>query len=529
MNVNVKQFANCIALATYLNQYCNKSFITVTGAGVHGIGKTRAANIAATILGGVVETVDASVLGEKELTGFLVKKPTGRVIFNEEGFNKVVEEATKRGLKLSDDQVVSLIKDFTEEETKAAYNLHQTIENIQKDQEYYYGILKTKGFTVTKNGHYYLNENGEEVIEYPDGSVVLVKKYSESEQRRKNEYNPYKFGDSLSPEDRIYLMSSKQIEPIIYFIDEINKDQIILTETMNILLARQIHGYELPWFVNCCAAMNPGGMDSDYNVRTLDPAQIDRLFYMNVHPDIDSFKKWALLDRQLPLEFVSAIEELGEESSNPYHSQMKDTTKITPSNRSLELAGVIYQHFDSVVNLPIFAGDIREHSEEYLFTMLSSILGYEYTGRLTSVLKDKDNIISVSDLIDGKDKEFNEEVLKKFKNKTPLAQKNFTLAFIGWVCENITRINSYKLSKDVEENRLYLNYKSQISKFFTSLDPSVLNALMDGIFTGDEKYQRIKQLDGKYKENQVLYIYLKDYFSEKILTTYMSSAQDVLN
>ena len=52
---------------------------------------------------------------------------------------------------------------------------------------------------------------------------------------------------------------------------------------------------------------------------------------------------------------------------------------------------------------------------------------------------------------------------------------------------------------------------------------------MDGIFSGDEKYQRIKQLDGKYKENQVLYIYLKDYFSEKILTTYMSSAQDVLN
>ena len=165
MNVNVKQFANCIALATYLNQYCNKSFITVTGAGVHGIGKTRAANIAATILGGVVETVDASVLGEKELTGFLVKKPTGRVIFNEEGFNKVLEEANKRGLKLSDEQVVSLIKDFTEEETKAAYNLHQTIESIQKDQEHYYNILKTKGFTVTNSGHYYLNEDGEEVIE----------------------------------------------------------------------------------------------------------------------------------------------------------------------------------------------------------------------------------------------------------------------------------------------------------------------------------------------------------------------------
>ena len=145
-----------------------------------------------------------------------------------------------------------------------------------------------------------------------------------------------------------------------------------------------------------------------------------------------------------------------------------------------------------------------------------------------SVLKDKENIISVSDLIDGKDKEFNEEVLKKFKNKTPLAQKNFTLSFIGWVCENITRINSYKSSKDTEENKLYLNYKSQISKFFTTLDPSVLNALMDGIFSGDDKYQRIKQLDGKYKENQVLYIYLKDYFSQKILTTYMNSVQDVL-
>ena len=51
---------------------------------------------------------------------------------------------------------------------------------------------------------------------------------------------------------------------------------------------------------------------------------------------------------------------------------------------------------------------------------------------------------------------------------------------------------------------------------------------MDGIFSGDDKYQRIKQLDGKYKENQILYIYLKDYYSQKILTTYMNSVQDVL-
>ena len=48
--------------------------------------------------------------------------------------------------KLSDEQIVSLIKDFTEEEAKAAYNLHQTIESIQKDQEHYYNVKNSYGF-----------------------------------------------------------------------------------------------------------------------------------------------------------------------------------------------------------------------------------------------------------------------------------------------------------------------------------------------------------------------------------------------
>lgn len=528
MDVNVNQFANCISIATYLNQFCKYSYITIAGSGVQGIGKTRAARIAATNLGGVVETVDASVLGEKELTGFLVKKPTGRTIFNKEAYEMVLEKAKKENITITDEMKLNLIKEYTTEETKAGYNLHQSLSNIQQDQEYYYNILKTTGFKVRNDGLYHLDSNGNEVIDYPDGNSVIVKKYTSIEKRRNMEYNPFTFGNELDPYDRIYLLLTHQITPIIYFIDEINKDQIILTETMNILLARNIHGYEIPWFVNCCAAMNPGGMDSEYSVRTLDPAQIDRFFYMVVHPDFNSFKTWGILDRKLPVDFISAVEELGAESANPYAESVKDTTVIQPSSRSLELAGIVYQHFDEIVSLPIFNGDIKDHSDYYLRFMLESILGYEYTGRLVSALENSKNIVRIDELISGDRSDFNPDAYARFKNKTVLGQKNFMLAFSGWLCDNITRINSYKSSSDIEENRKYINYKSQISQFLIELDNSVLNYFMDGLFQGDMKYQRIKQLDGKYKDHQTMYLYIKDFFSKEIIKAYSSVMEDTL-
>ena len=69
--------------------------------------------------------------------------------------------------------------------------------------------------------------------------------------------NRYALND-VPAQKRIELLQSGRIEPVIVFIDEVNRtENTVYKELMNILLTKAVNGYRFPWWVFFVGAMNP--------------------------------------------------------------------------------------------------------------------------------------------------------------------------------------------------------------------------------------------------------------------------------
>ena len=94
--------------------------------------------------------------------------------------------------------------------------------------------------------------------------------------------NRYALND-ISPEQKIELLLSGTVQPVIVFIDEINRTETtVYKELMNILLTKTVNGYQFPWWVFFVGAMNPSTQNSVYATNEMDPAQLDRFLKLKV-------------------------------------------------------------------------------------------------------------------------------------------------------------------------------------------------------------------------------------------------------
>lgn len=100
---------------------------------------------------------------------------------------------------------------------------------------------------------------------------------------------------------------------VLLFIDEINRcEHAVQQELMNLILNREINGYQLGDQVKILAAMNPSskyGADFDYQVVDMDAAQENRFVWLNMEPDHVQWLGWAI-DRELDqkvIEFISTF------------------------------------------------------------------------------------------------------------------------------------------------------------------------------------------------------------------------------
>lgn len=101
--------------------------------------------------------------------------------------------------------------------------------------------------------------------------------------------NRYAMND-LTPQEKISVLLSGKVRPVILFIDEINRtENSVYKELMNILLTRSVNGYEFPWWVFFVGAMNPSTQNSVYATNEMDPAQLDRFIKIKVG---DNTKEW---------------------------------------------------------------------------------------------------------------------------------------------------------------------------------------------------------------------------------------------
>lgn len=102
---------------------------------------------------------------------------------------------------------------------------------------------------------------------------------------------------------------------VLLFIDEINRcEHTVQQELMNLILNREINGYQLSDQVKILAAMNPSskyGGEFDYQVVDMDAAQENRFVWLYMESDHMQWMKWAAdagVEQEL-IEFISTFPE----------------------------------------------------------------------------------------------------------------------------------------------------------------------------------------------------------------------------
>jgi hypothetical protein len=129
---------------------------------------------------------------------------------------------------------------------------------------------------------------------------------------------------------------------VLLFIDEINRcEHTVQQELMNLILNREINGYELNESVKICAAMNPSskyGSDFDYQVVDMDAAQENRFVWLYMEPDYNQWLDWAIGAgiEQKVIEFISTFPEY-------LHKINEEDIRATP--RSYERISSSYKKY----------------------------------------------------------------------------------------------------------------------------------------------------------------------------------------
>lgn len=158
---------------------------------------------------------------------------------------------------------------------------------------------------------------------------------------------------------------------VLLFIDEINRcEHTVQQELMNLILNREINGYQLSEEVKILAAMNPSdkyGSGFDYQVVDMDPAQENRFVWIFMEPDYLQWIEWAIdsgIDQKV-IDFISTF---------PEYLQKKNEDDIKATPRSYERISKVYKIYkeqkDSIprsVFLNVLRGNVGKMiAEEFI-------------------------------------------------------------------------------------------------------------------------------------------------------------------
>lgn len=492
--MNIKQATTLICLAHYLDLYNKRSHLTLLFSGVQGIGKSESLYLAANRVNGFAATVDGSVLNEGELPGIPFRTKAKKADLDLASYveqvvasSKILEEKVANK-EISKEQYDVLFKAISEnlvdknikQEEKLEYAKYPVFAQIESLEEFYYNKAKTEGFDLP-SGKLTIDENLNEIIINTDGTVKIIKEYNKTEEVADGGQNKWKFGSTLTAEDKIYLLKTNQIRPYFILFDELNRpDMRTMSEMMNVTLNRQISGYKLPFWVSIFGAQNPAGSDSDFATSTLDPAQLDRFCYIDM---VSSLEDWAIneLNNGSPEPFVSAVSLVGNDVFSPGEKKQLTHPTIIPSPRSNSIAAGVIKHLDKVLALPCFTDEDRKDRDFYLSSILFGLIGPNATNCLLTTMSDKENMLTIPEILTGKEPCITDVARTILKKKTSLGQKILAASLIPWLQQNWLRIIEWKKSTNTEEKTKYSNYVSQLFEFLNTIEIAVANWLLDKI------------------------------------------------
>jgi len=207
--------------------------------------------------------------------------------------------------------------------------------------------------------------------------------------------------DNLSFEQKVELMQSGKVKPVILFFDEINRtDTAVFRELMNIILTRTVNGYRFPWWVFIIAAMNPSTQSSMYATNEMDPAQLDRFIKIKVHEDANEWAAFAVehhFEKSL-IDFISTTPN----ALSCRDRLLEDDEAPMPSPRGWHMVDLILKSRDRLDNF--FSAEDRRLKEKDIRAIISAKVGDDASSMFYSSLNDPTHLVLADEIFcDGTD------------------------------------------------------------------------------------------------------------------------------
>ena len=190
-------------------------------------------------------------------------------------------------------------------------------------------------------------------------------------------------------------------QQVLLFIDEINRcEHAVQQELMNLILNREINGFNLGHSVHIVAAMNPTN-SYDYQTVEMDVAQQNRFVWLQMEPDYMQWLDWAAEAKLEPMvmEFISTYPEY-------LHKMNEDDIYATP--RSYERVSALYAMYKAnkeAVGKDVFFNVIRGN--------VGKVIAQEF---VSFVEADHEPLLTYDDVFNGET--MAESVLERLKKES---------------------------------------------------------------------------------------------------------------
>lgn len=296
--------------------------------------------------------------------------------------------------------------------------------------------------------------------------------------------------EELSFEDKVRMIRSGKIKPVILFFDEINRtDMAVFRELMNIILTRTVNGYRFPWWVFIIAAMNPSSQDSMYATNEMDPAQLDRFIKLRVQADAAEWLDHAIdqgFDRSI-VDFIANHREALLKGG----PGLDDSDKPTPSPRGWNMVDMILKGRNRIDSF--FTQAELSHEEKDIRTIISAKVGSDAAAMYFASLKDNNSMITAEELFADLDKDITTEMCVEISEQSTARNAVTSKSIINYLKQNARRL--------IIDNK-WTKVKQRVSAYLHLIDDSSKLLFMSSIVE---------------TENEELFDFLMDVIDDELM------------
>lgn len=267
--------------------------------------------------------------------------------------------------------------------------------------------------------------------------------------------------NDLTPQEKINLLLSGKVKPVIIFVDEINRtENTVYKELMNILLTKTVNGYQFPWWVFFVGAMNPSTQNSVYATNEMDPAQLDRFLKLKVTSNTSEWIRYGKKAGISPaiLQFIKENPKCLSESA----AELDDEEKPTPSPRGWDMVDTILS--SEPLLQPFFTA--KENSENVVAKDMKELVAAKLGGTVATMY--------FASLVENVSAFTAEEVFaddEKLSTVAP-AMKKMPVAKRVQTCDAVLGFLEENLDFLILDTKGFSKMKQQLSTLISVLDAS---------------------------------------------------------